>query len=161
MSLYNVLHGMNANLAVMLSPFLPRRADQFPRFRDIFTSADDSPVKGDIYVYTRMGGGNRDCWDGCCEERPCIACDAYQLEREPTCVRRYDDDYDCTYSTFVFRVADEHRADFDVLVAGGLERLSPWYFETLRTQFSGSEKITGFIDSLEQASRAAAGGSDG
>jgi len=151
--LYNLLHGVNAQLAILVSPFLPRRADQFPRFRDVFTSADDSPVKGDIYVYTRMGGGNRRCWDGCSEEKPCLACDAYQVERDPTCIRRYDDDGDSTYSTFVFRVADEHRADFDVLVSGGFDKLSSWYFDTLRQRFADSEKITEFISALETSAK--------
>ena len=42
MSLYNMIAGMNAGLAVLASPFLPRRADHFPRFRDIFREAEQA-----------------------------------------------------------------------------------------------------------------------
>jgi hypothetical protein len=113
---------MNHELVLFLSPFLPRRADHFPRFRDIFLGADDSAIKGDIYIYTRMGGGNRECWGDCPNKEDgslCPACDADALENDERCVHRYDDDFDCTYSTFVFRVSDDDRADFDAVVNGG------------------------------------------
>ena len=150
MSLYNMVHGMNATLAMLVSPFLPRAADAFPRFRDVFLEADDAPTKGDIYVYTRMGGGNRECLDDC-EDESCQACDARHIEAEPTCICRYDDDFDCTFSTFVFRVADEHRADFAALLAREYPKLSDWYIAKLRECFCGREKIDALIDKLDAA----------
>lgn len=141
MSLYNMIAGMNAGLAILASPFLPRRADHFPRFRDIFREADDTELKGDLYVYTRMGGGNRECWgseektaDGECA---CSACDAERIETSPAVIGRYDDDFDCTYSTFVFKVVDEDRADFNAVMAGTPWLTSDRYRARLREMFAG------------------------
>lgn len=135
MSLYNLIHGMNAELVILLAPFLPRRPDQFPRFRNIFTNADDSPVGGDIYVYTRMGGGNREC---CCddEDDSCGACVANLIESDPQCKARYDDDFDCTYCTFVFAVSEDMKADYTALtVTGDVSLLSAEYKTKLRAMF--------------------------
>ena len=62
MSLYNLLHGMNATAVMLLSPFAPTRIDNFPRFRNVFLEDEDAPNPADFYVYTRMGDGNRDCY---------------------------------------------------------------------------------------------------
>lgn len=140
MSLYNMIRGMNANAVILFSPFLPIRADKFPRFRDVFLEADDSPVKGDIYVYTRMGGGNADCWEEGAEDCTCPACEASKLAKHESCVSRYDDSFDCTFSTFVFKVT-EHRDDFDKLMNGKAVEVSQWYRDRLKELFSDSEKI--------------------
>ena len=68
-----------------------------------------------IHVYTRNGGGNRDCWGwdeyvhpdqkpercicpGCCIEKI--------LPTHPLYVMDYDDDFDCTYATIEFRIPE-------------------------------------------------------
>ena len=65
MSLYNLMMGMNANAVVFASLILNQRVDKtFPRFRDVFTDDDDCSIQSnqyDILIYTRMGGGNREC----------------------------------------------------------------------------------------------------
>lgn len=141
MSLYNLLNGMNAEVAVLVSPFLPMRADKFPRFRDVFLHADDSPVAGDIFVYTRMGGGNAECWDDC-EYGNCPACQAENLRESENCVGSYEDEFDCTYKTFVFKVPEEHIKDFDFALSGKISLTSSWYKSRLTEMFSDSEKIT-------------------
>jgi hypothetical protein len=154
MSLYNLMNGMNAELAILMSPFLPRPADQFPRFRNCFIQADDyhGEAKGDIFVYTRMGGGNRECWinEPPHEAKDCNACDANELEA--LAVARYDDEFDSTYSTFVFKVSDEDRADYDALVTGNMGALSDRYMERLTQIFAerDSEKINTFIAGLRE-----------
>jgi hypothetical protein len=148
MSLYNMVFGMNANLAVIMSPFLPQRADTFPRFRDIFTEAEDAPVKGDIYIYTRMGGGNRECWEEGKEDCDCCACNADKIEDLDECLYRYDDDFDRTFCTFVFKVKDERREDFNLVALGKLKETSDWYKETLRNMFADSQKISALIDEI-------------
>ena len=103
MSLYNMIMGMNAELVILASPFLPRRADHFPRFRDVVPCP---PELGDIAVLTRMGGGYRNCWEKGEEGCTCIAHDAMALEKDPRCSGRQDVDGDNTYCMFFFRVAD-------------------------------------------------------
>jgi hypothetical protein len=142
MSLYNEVCGMNAGLAIMFSPFLPIRADHFPRFRNIFSEAEDSPIPGSIFVYTRMGGGNRECWWGD-EEKfdsdddcSCFACQADRLEQRPQCAGSYDDEFDSTYRTFVFTVSEEDQPDFNALTQGRREDLSERYKARLAEMFA-------------------------
>ena len=140
MSLYNLINGMNTAAAVALSPFLPRKATDFPRFRDIFLEAEDYyGDDGDIFIYTRMGGGNRDCWYDGEKDCDCPGCDASRLEGHVQCVDRYDDTYDCTYSTFVWRVSDEDRPDFEALMEGRSADLSDRYKSRLKEMFLSKE----------------------
>lgn len=151
MSLYNMLCGMNAQLALVLSPFLPVPFEDFPRYRDIFTDVEDCPeaAKGDIYVYTRMGGGNADCWGSDNDPCDCPGCQAIDIIKHPTCTYHYDDNFDCTYRTFVITVSDDQRDDFEKLKAGKLCEASKEYYATLREIFAGKEKCLAIIDLME------------
>lgn len=145
MSLYNMLNGMNAGIGILVSPFLPMRFDHFPRIRDVFLRDDDH--EGDIFVYTRMGGGNADCWkddyggEGECD---CPGCIAERIEEN--CFAAYEDDFDFTYKTFVFKVTD-HRDDFEKLL-NGKNDFSEWYINKLKEMFDDSEKSLEFIDKV-------------
>lgn len=122
MSLYNILAGMNTSLVVAASTVVGFRIDEhFPRFRDVFTDADDAPFEADLYVYTRMGGGNRDCWEGASYDIPCncSGCRADKIEDESWCVGSYDDDFDCTYRTFGIKFTPQQKAEWDALMANG------------------------------------------
>lgn len=152
MSLYNMLHGMNAGLAMIMSPFLPVPFEEFPRYRDVFMDADDCPkaAKGDIYVYTRMGAGNADCWGSDNDPCDCPACNAIAIIQHPTCTYHYDDDFDCTFRTFVITVDDTHREDFEKVKTGGeIHKASKWYFDKLREIFRGKEKCMEIIEKLQ------------
>ena len=134
MSLYNLMFGCNSQAAWALSPFLPRSAFDFPRFRDVFTDAEDLPesCKEDadrlILVYTRMGGGNRNCWESDARDCECPACEADRLEEDERCIERYDDEFDSTFCTFVFRVTDEDLPDFLAIREADPSKLSPDYY---------------------------------
>lgn len=56
MSLYNMLFGVNYKSAVILA-VLGLTPSDVGRFRDSFITPE-----GQIAIYTRNGGGNRDCW---------------------------------------------------------------------------------------------------
>jgi hypothetical protein len=153
MSFYNMLFGMNANLAVVVSPFLPRRTDHFPRFRNVFLEDDESVYEADIFVYTRMGGGNRECWAGYTEyekdengECTCPAHDAARLEADPNCVGRYDDSFDCTYCTFAFKIPDEWREDWELLQKGDYKGTSDRFKNRLKEMWADSEKVTQYLN---------------
>lgn len=114
MSFYNAVNGMNASLAVQLSILLDKRIDEFfPRFRSVFTKDDECPidVEYDFIVYTRMGGGNRNCWEGSTDKDcDCPAHTAEKIELEPYVVGRYDDAFDCTYSSFLIKLSEEQKS---------------------------------------------------
>ena len=115
MSIYNILYGKNCKLVVCTSFALGFNIEEvFPRFRDCFTKDKECPVKDyDVLIYTRMGGGNRACWEDKEPDCECPACRARALEKKPFVVGRYDDSYDCTYSFFVIKFNKKQKAIFD------------------------------------------------
>ena len=153
MSLYNMLHGMNAQLAVLLTPFLPMPVEEFPRFRDVFTSDEDDPTGGeaDIFIYCRMGGGNSECWEDNEPNCSCPACEADLIEAYPECIERYDDDFDSTYCTFCFKVPSEWETDYLALSENRLIDLSEKYWLKINTQYTTSDKVIEFIAQLRES----------
>lgn len=81
------------------------------RFRDAWAEKGDDgePV---IAIYTRQGGGNRECYcDKSTDHLPgqCYAACNEELARHPLYIRDADDDFDATYATFYFRCPPEVR----------------------------------------------------
>lgn len=83
------------------------------RFRDAWVEKDgDGPV---IAVYTRQGGGNRECFcpeadfEGAHVPGQCYAACNEALAAHPLYLRDADDDFDATYATFYFRGPEEWR----------------------------------------------------
>ena len=142
MSLYNLVHGMNAPAAVLLSPFAPVPITSFPRFRDVFLAEGDDDH---FYsVYTRVGGENRMCWNESesDDETPCTCygCVAEEIESDERCLARVDDEDDSTYCNFNMGILPEDRDDFQVILDAlkGIyvldpDRLSDTYKARLRT----------------------------
>lgn len=118
MSLYNALFGFN-NDCVWVMPMLGRQQDEWPRFRDCFVNDD-----GNIEIYTRVGGGNRG--QGYGEEK---------LYEDPNFLETYDDDFDNTYATYVFKVPDRWKDDFDKIRANKLWETSDEYQTYIREFF--------------------------
>ena len=116
MSLYNMLMGFNPACVIIL-PMLGRTREEYPRFRDCYVTDE-----GNIAIYTRVGGGNRNCGYG--EE------DLYEDENYLT---TYDDEYDSTYGTYEFKVPEKWKADFDLIVAGKADQVSQEYFELVKS----------------------------
>lgn len=86
------------------------------RFRDAWVEKGDDgkPV---IAIYTRNGGGNRECW---CDKHPepgCLNLINETLAAHPLYLRDADDDFDSTYATFYFRTPD-HLTDQFREIAG-------------------------------------------
>jgi hypothetical protein len=106
MSLYNIMCGVNPAagrllLALGLAP------SDVPRLRDAWTNDEMTEVS----VYTRVGGGNRSSY----EEG--IA----RLQGHPGYVRDYDDDFDNTYATFVFKLPEDQREAMKKELTAALE----------------------------------------
>jgi hypothetical protein len=107
MSLYNMLFGVNPLSEVLLG-LVGLSTQTVGRFRDCYVE-----FSGDrwlLCVYTRNGGGNRECWNaktwGAREEGcNCTGCIAsLKLPEHPLYVSDEDDDFDNTYATFYFAV---------------------------------------------------------
>jgi len=88
MSLYNLLHGQNP-LAPVLLGWLELEIGDVGRFRDVYLTSEPH-----IVVFTRNGGGNREDYADVTE----------RLQAHPMYVRDWDDDFDCTYASYEFRV---------------------------------------------------------
>lgn len=131
MSLYNMVNGFNP-ACVMIMPMLGRRADEYPRFRDCFVSEDGQ----NIVIYTRVGGGNRNCGFG--EE---------ELYEDENFLRTYDDEGDSTYGFYEFKVPDKWKPDFDKILAGELKQVSDEYVTHLKSFWPNLTK-DGVIDKL-------------
>lgn len=111
MSLYNMMCGFRP-ACFWLMPMLGRKQEEWPRFRDCFLGEN----KDTIVIYTRVGGGNRECGYG--EE---------ELYKDPDFIKTWDDDYDSTYGYYEFRVPEKWRSDFDKIVAGEAKSVSEEY----------------------------------
>ena len=91
MSLYNLMNGFNP-ACLLIMPMLGRKQSEYPRFRDCFVTEE-----GNIAIYTRVGGGNRNCGYG--EEA---------LYKDKNFIKTFDDEYDSTYATYLFSVPDDY-----------------------------------------------------
>jgi len=106
MSMYNMLFGVNQYSDLLLS-FLGLTKGDFARFRDVSLTKD-----GNIAVYTRLGGGNRECWCSSPKEHSedgCYGRTIEQLQKHPHYLSDQDDDFDSTYATFYFSVPDQYK----------------------------------------------------
>ena len=115
MSLYNMINGFNP-ACVLIMPMLGRTQDEYPRFRDCFVTEENN-----IAIYTRVGGGNRNCGYG--EE---------ELYEDENFLTTYDDDFDSTYATYEFKVPEKWKADFDKILCGDFSSVSVEYIEYLK-----------------------------
>lgn len=98
MSLYNALFGHNPFAPFYLST-LGLCPDDVGRFRDCFLRKDPESGEERIVIYTRNGGGNRDSYEETIEK----------LRAHPEFVIDFDDDFDCTYASFVFKVPEKFK----------------------------------------------------
>ena len=130
MSLYNMLMGFNP-ACVVIMPMLGRKQEEYPRFRDCFVTEE-----GNIAIYTRVGGGNRDCGYG--EE---------ELYEDENFITTYDDEYDSTYGTYEFRVPEKWKADFDLIINGKSSEVSQEYIDYVKA-FYPKLAAEGLIDKI-------------
>ena len=114
MSFYNMINGVNPATFFVLPMLGEKHPDYYPRFRDCFVEDNK------ICVYTRVGGGNRDCGYG--ED---------ELYEHPNFISSYDDDFDSTYATYEFSIPDEWKDDFDKIMNNNLLNISAPYKERL------------------------------
>jgi len=117
--LYNMINGYNP-ACFWIMPMLGRKENEWPRFRDCYIEKkeDDSYL---IVIYTRVGGGNRNCGFG--EEK---------LYEDPLFVETVDDDFDNTYAEYKFNVPERWKEDFNKIIDGKFTEISLEYEQYLR-----------------------------
>lgn len=125
-----MLMGFNP-ACVLIMPMLGRKQEEYPRFRDCFVTEENN-----IAIYTRVGGGNRNCGYG--EE---------ELYEDENFLTTYDDDYDCTYATYEFKVPEKWKADFDLIVGGKQNEVSKEYVDYVK-EFYPKLTEQGIIDKI-------------
>jgi hypothetical protein len=115
-SLYNLIFGMNKNSDMLLGCLNLTKEDT-GRFRDTYVTENGE----EIAVFTRNGGGNRQCYfhkdDGWpventtgtdCGELGCYSCIIrHRLPKHPLYLRDEDDSHDSTYATIYFKIPEE------------------------------------------------------
>lgn len=130
MSLYNMINGYNLACLLIL-PMLGRKQEDYPRFRDCYVTDENN-----IAIYTRVGGGNRNCGFG--EEA---------LYDDENFIKTYDDEFDETYATYEFKVPDRWKNDFDKILNSKMSDVSNEYIEYLKN-FYPKLASKGIIDRL-------------
>jgi hypothetical protein len=116
-SLYNLVNGVRP-AAFTILPMLGKHAEEYPRFRDCFTKDEARPeLDNHIHVHTRVGGNNRDDYED----------EIAAMRSHPEFVTDFDDDFDCTFATYVFRVPAKWQADFNLIIDGKLRDVSKAY----------------------------------
>lgn len=130
MSLYNMINGYNPACLLIL-PMLGRKQEDYPRFRDCYVTDENN-----IAIYTRVGGGNRNCGFG--EEA---------LYDDENFIKTYDDEFDETYATYEFKVPDRWKNDFDKILNSKMSDVSNEYIEYLKN-FYPKLASKGIIDRL-------------
>lgn len=131
MSLYNMINGYNP-ACILIMPMLGRKANDYPRFRDCFVSEDNEH----ILIYTRVGGGNRNCGFG--EEI---------LYKDENFIKTYDDEFDSTYGYYEFKVPDKWKSDYDKILSGKRGEVSKEYIDIVKS-FYPTLAENGTIDEL-------------
>lgn len=122
MNLYNMTNGVNPATFVVL-PMLGKHPDEYPRFRDCFLADEERPeLKDHIHVYTRTGGGNREDYEA----------ENQAIRQIPGFVTDYDDGFDRTYASWVFRVPEYWKDDYDKIMSGNIKGVSTEYQSELR-----------------------------
>lgn len=122
MSLYNMMHGMTQATFFIL-PMLDKHPDEYPRFRDCFLNDIDHPEYNDhIHVYTRVGGGNREFYRDEVNE----ICD------NPYYITSFDDGFDCTFATYIFKIPPQWQKDYDLFMEGEIKDFSKKYQQQVR-----------------------------
>ena len=133
MSLYNAIFRKNP-LSKILLGLIGLTEKDFYRFRDCYLNED-----GNISVYTRGGGGNRECFCGEYSKDECTVIDSDNNRHTPGCVclfhaanqlhpnylNDFNDDFDNTYASFIFSIPESGKYVIDVFKEANVGNRNP------------------------------------
>ena len=137
--LYNVLFGQSKSAPVLLG-VIGLEQGSFYRFRDCYLSE-----AGEIAVYTRGGGGNRECYcanGGHPHEDGCVVPTQDALREHPCYLRDDDDEFDSTYATFYFKIPENLDREKLAGIDPELKREEVWaqFFDSMRAATKGASE---------------------
>lgn len=154
MSMYNMLFGKNPLSDVFLA-VLNLTEQDCGRFRDAFVA------NGEIAIYTRNGGGNREHYSYdeppvpaglTCECTGCVI--EHHLPLHPYYLRDEDDDFDCTYATVYFAIPDPAVAMLAAFDSGDFDPSDRWgvMLDTLKQNPDSAlfDGLRSFVERLKQ-----------
>ena len=96
------------------------------RYRDCFLRVEERPqYTNHIFIYTRLGGGNREDYQQ----------EIAKLTSHTHYVEDYDDSFDETYATFVFKYPKEFKEDIDLVMKEELNKTSEKYKKLILDTF--------------------------
>lgn len=125
MSLYNMVNGTSPSTFFIL-PMLGKHPDEYPRFRDCFLADEEHPeYDNHIHIYTRTGGGNREAYETENEE----------MRNMDGFVTDYDDSFDSTYASWIFKIPEKWKSDFDAFKDGRIKDFSAQYRDQMKKVF--------------------------
>ena len=126
MTMYNMLNGVTRATFFVAPLLFGHPQGNIARFRNCFLLDRDRPEYiNHIFIYTRLGGGNRkDYLD-----------DIARMQAHECYVEDYDDDFDNTYATFVFKRPDKFIKDIDSYRKGELHNTSKEYQNIILSTF--------------------------
>ena len=154
MSLYNMMN-KTTPFTYFVLPLLGKHPEEYPRFRDCFLekrkwklTKDQFPIvapeKGDstlnIFIFTRVGGGNRESYEK----------EIKEMQNQKGYIRDFDDDFDCTYATFVFKVPREFKNDVELINKGKLKETSEKYKKYIINFWKEKSKVKDFYKKIEE-----------
>ena len=129
--LYNMVNGHNDIQYIIISAFIGKKLnDYIPRYRDCSIYSEPDENGNDFEIYTRMGGGNYNCWN---EDEIDYSSPETIKQHEETCDCAYhqllkieksewyngaeDDDFDCTYRTLYGKFTPEFKEKLEKVKA--------------------------------------------
>ena len=124
MPLYNILFGRNPHSKLLLQ-LLDLTESDIGRFRDAFVS------EGRIAIYTRLGGGNREYYQG----------NINKLQSHPNYLSDRDDDFDSTYATFFFSFLEDYREILERMDSGKFNPDERWQKKLAEVKGMSAEEI--------------------
>ena len=137
MSLYNMMCGTNPAAGRLLAA-INLDPNTIPRFRDVWANDDLTEVT----VHTRTGGGNRE---------------SYEAENDALCahplyLRDADDDFDCTYADFSFKLPEEEKIKLLAEIADAVKDDPEKTAQVMKAVTTGArEKFDAVMESLKNA----------
>jgi len=98
MGLYNSLFGVNPAAGIVVKILKAEGLEGIPRFRDAYVNEDENSKELQFVVFTRTGGGNREEYEA----------ENDAMTQHPLAISNEDDDFDCTYAYFRFKVPEKY-----------------------------------------------------